>query len=58
MAENNNGNGMQRGYSWEEGENVTYYHLDPIIKKYDKDSYFEAETSGRWIALVNKKCLK
>ena len=43
---------------YEEGENVTYYHLDPIIKKYDKDSYFEAETSGRWIALVNKKCLK
>lgn len=42
---------------YEEGENIVYYHLDDVLEKYDKDAYFEASTSGRWIAVINKNML-
>lgn len=42
---------------YEEGENIVYYHLDDVLEKYDKDAYFEASTSGRWIATLNKNLL-
>lgn len=33
--------------------------LDPIVAKYDKDAYFDAEDSGRWFCKIfNKKLLK
>ena len=43
--------------SYEEGTRVVDEYLDDVISKYDKDAYFEAETSGRWYALVRKECL-
>ena len=43
--------------SYEEGTRVVDEYLDDVISKYDKDAYFEAETSGRWLALVRKECL-
>lgn len=43
--------------SYEEGTRVVDEYLDDVISKYDKDAYFEAETSGRWFALVRKDCL-
>lgn len=43
--------------SYEEGTKIVDEYLDDVISKYDKDAYFEAETSGRWYALVRKECL-
>lgn len=43
--------------SYEEGTKIIDNYLNNIIKKYDKDAYFEAETSGRWYALVRKERL-
>lgn len=43
--------------SYEEGTRVVDEYLDEVISKYDSEAYFEAETSGRWCALVRKECL-
>ena len=39
---------------YSESENIVYYHLDPVVRKYDSDSYFDAESPGRWISIVGK----
>ena len=38
---------------YKEGEKIVQ-QLDDIISKYDKDAYFEAEDTGRWVAVINK----
>ena len=43
--------------SYDEGTRIVDEYLDKVITKYDKDSYFEAETTGRWYALVRKDML-
>jgi len=43
--------------SYEEGTRIVDEYLDRVITKYDKDAYFEAETTGRWVALVRKEYL-
>jgi len=42
---------------YQEGENVTYYHLNPVLQEYDANSYFEAVDSGRWIAMIRNEYL-
>lgn len=32
--------------------------LNPVLQEYCPDSYFDAEDSGRWFAIVDKDCLK
>lgn len=38
---------------YKEGEKIIQ-QLDNIISKYDEDAYFEAEDTGRWVAVINK----
>lgn len=40
--------------NYREGEIIVDYYLNPVVRKYDSDSYFDAESPGRWISIVGK----